>query len=150
MHHDFTFNCTVNIALLSINVHACSVVSDSFATAMDWSPLGSSVHGITQARVQEWVSISFSRGSSQPRKQTHISCIGRILYHWATWEAPFITMFSSLKYPTVKKAGSFHTLNIYPLYIFLNRIWNNVNKKNEHNIIISSNLEKSLKPHNVL
>ena len=104
MHHDFTFNCTVNIALLSINVHACSVVSDSFATAMDWSPLGSSVHGITQARVQEWVSISFSRGSSQPRKQTHISCIGRILYHWATWEAPFITMFSSLKYPTVKKA----------------------------------------------
>ena len=37
----------------------------------------------------EWVTISFTRGSSQPRDQTHISCIGRqILYHWATREAP--------------------------------------------------------------
>ena len=34
-----------------------------------------------------WVSISFSSRSSQPRVQTHISCIGRqILYCWATWE----------------------------------------------------------------
>ena len=33
--------------------------------------------------------ISFSRGSSRPRDQTHVSCTGRqVLYHWATWEAP--------------------------------------------------------------
>ena len=51
----------------------------------DWSLLGSSVHGIFQARILEWVAISFSRGSSWPRDQTHISCIGRwIHYHWAT------------------------------------------------------------------
>ena len=38
--------------------------------------------GIFQARVQEWVAISFFRGSSQSRDQTHISCTGRqILYH---------------------------------------------------------------------
>ena len=56
---------------------------------MDCSPLGSSVHGISQARILEWVAISFSRGSSWPRDQTHISCTGRwILYHWATREAP--------------------------------------------------------------
>ena len=53
-----------------------------FCDSMDCSPPGSSVHGISQARILEWVAISFSRASSQPRDQTHISCIGRqILYH---------------------------------------------------------------------
>ena len=37
-----------------------------FCDPMDCSPLGSSVHGISQARVLEWVAIYFSRGSSQP------------------------------------------------------------------------------------
>ena len=54
---------------------------------MDCSPPGSSVHEISQARILEWVAISFSKGSSQPRGRTHISCIGRwILYHSATRE----------------------------------------------------------------
>ena len=52
---------------------------------MDYGPPGSSVHGILQARILEWVAISFSRASSWPRDQTHItyvSCIGRhVLYH---------------------------------------------------------------------
>ena len=48
----------------------------------------SSVRGIFQARILEWAAISFSRGSSQPRDQTHVSCTGRqILHHWATGEA---------------------------------------------------------------
>ena len=51
---------------------------------MDHSPPGSSVHGISQARVLEWVAISFSRGSSWPRDQTHISCIaGGFFICWA-------------------------------------------------------------------
>ena len=58
---------------------------------MDCSPPGSSVHGIFQARIREWVAISSFRRSSQPWDQIHISsvsCIGRqTLYHWATWEA---------------------------------------------------------------
>ena len=41
---------------------------------MDYSPTGSSVHVISQARILEWLSISSSRRSSQPRDQTHISC----------------------------------------------------------------------------
>ena len=49
---------------------------------MDCSPPGSSVHGISQARILGWVAISFSRGSSWPRAQTHIPHISRwILYH---------------------------------------------------------------------
>ena len=49
---------------------------------------GSSVHGISQARILESVAISSSRGSSQPRDLTWVSCIGRqIIYHCATWEA---------------------------------------------------------------
>ena len=59
-----------------------------FHEPMDCSLSGSSVHGISQARILEWVAISFSRGPSQLRDQTCISCIGRrILYHWATGQA---------------------------------------------------------------
>ena len=57
---------------------------------MDCGQPGSSVRGISQARILEWVTIPSSRGSSQPRDGTHmyyISCIGRwILYHWVTRE----------------------------------------------------------------
>ena len=55
---------------------------------MDCSPLGFSVHGISQARILEWVAISFSRGSSWPRDRTAISCNSKwILYRWANREA---------------------------------------------------------------
>ena len=48
---------------------------------------GSSVHAIFQARILEWIATSFSRGSSQPRDQTQVSCIGRqSLYQLATRE----------------------------------------------------------------
>ena len=51
-------------------------------------PPGFSVHGIPQARILEWVAISFFRESSWPRDQTPVSCISKwILYHWATMEA---------------------------------------------------------------
>ena len=69
----------------------CCLVAQSCPTLhdpMDGGPWGSSVHGILQARIVELVAISLSRGSSQPKDWTHISCIGRrILYHWATWPA---------------------------------------------------------------
>ena len=54
---------------------------------MDCSLPGSSVHGIFQARVLEWVAISFSRGSSQPRDRTWVSrTAGRRFTVWATRE----------------------------------------------------------------
>ena len=67
---------------------------------MDCSPSSSSVHGISQARILEWVAISFSRGSSQPRDWTQVSCIaGRFFTAWSTWEAAFNT---SLLLPKVE------------------------------------------------
>ena len=45
---------------------------------MDCSPPGSSVHGILQARILEWVAMPSSRGYSQPRDQTQVSCISCI------------------------------------------------------------------------
>ena len=54
---------------------------------MDCSLPRFSVHGIFQARIPEWVAISFSRGSSQPRDRTQVSCIvGRSFTVWATRE----------------------------------------------------------------
>ena len=59
-----------------------------FVTHMDCSLPGSSVHGIFQARVPEWVAISFSRGSSPLRDRTQVSHIaGRHFTLWATREA---------------------------------------------------------------
>ena len=60
----------------------------TLCNSMDCSPLGSSVHEILQARILEWVTISFTRGSTPPRDQSCNSCTGKqILYHWDTWEA---------------------------------------------------------------
>ena len=60
----------------------------TFCDPVDCSLPGPSVLGIFQARVLEWVAISFSRGFSQPRDRTQVSCIaGRIFTVWATREA---------------------------------------------------------------
>ena len=75
-----TFKC-IRICMHAKSLQLCLTLCDP----MDCSPLGSSVHGIHQARTLEWVSMPSSRGSSWPRDQTHISdvsCIHRrILYH---------------------------------------------------------------------
>ena len=57
---------------------------------MDYSPQGSSVHEILQARILEWVAISFSSASSRPRDQTQVYNIeGRFFTIWATiWTRP--------------------------------------------------------------
>ena len=56
---------------------------------MDCSLPDSSVHRILQARILEWVPFPFSRGSSQPRDQTQVSCIaGGLFTDWATREVP--------------------------------------------------------------
>ena len=62
-----------------------------FATPLDCNPPDSSVHGILQARILEWIAIPSSRGSSCPKDWTHVSCVycigGGFSTHWATWEA---------------------------------------------------------------
>ena len=56
-------------------VCVCAQLCQTLCDPMDWSPPGSSVHGISLARILEWVAISFSRASSQPRDQSFVSCI---------------------------------------------------------------------------
>ena len=63
---------------------------------MDCSPLGSSVHGISQARRLEWVAISYSRGSSWPGSLTHISCVSGLLHSKAD-SLPLCSLGSLLK-----------------------------------------------------
>ena len=77
----FCHSQTKEFWLLLLLLFSCYVMSNS---ATPWT----SVHGILQARILEWVAMPFSRESSQPRDRTRVSCIGGwILYHWATREA---------------------------------------------------------------
>ena len=65
-------------------IHSCLTLCNP----MDCSLPGSSVRGILQARILEWVAMPFSRGSSQPRDWTQASCIaGRFFTLWAIREA---------------------------------------------------------------
>ena len=67
---------------------SCSVISNS-CNPVDCSPLGSSVHGILQARKLEWVAIDISRGSAWPRDRTQVSHIAdRFFTIWVIAEAP--------------------------------------------------------------
>ena len=76
------------VLLLCLFSHS---VVPALCDPMYCSPPGSSVHGISQASILEWVAISFSRGSSWCRDWTHVSCIDRLFpYHWATKEAPYV------------------------------------------------------------
>ena len=71
--------------MVSSRIYCCYIILKSesevaqscltLCDPMDSSLPGSVVHGIFQARILEWAAISFSRGSSQPRDQTWVSCI---------------------------------------------------------------------------
>ena len=68
---------------------SCLILCDP----MDSSPPASSVHGILQARILEWVAIPFSRGSSQPRDWTPVTNFGRqVLYHLSHQGSPLETL----------------------------------------------------------
>ena len=90
--------------------HSCLTLWDP----LDCSPPGSSVHGILQARILEWVTMPSSRGSLQPRNQTHVSYVSesrrQVLYHQChlgnplpilnshSWSTPSYLSFCPLRY----------------------------------------------------
>ena len=86
----FAISSSNSVVLMHLNLQKWKwkCFAQSFLTLcgpMDSSPPGSSVHGILQARILEWIAISFSRGSSQPRDWTLVSCTaGRFFTVWAT------------------------------------------------------------------
>ena len=80
--------CTKNILHDWLHTSMCTKSLQLYLTLddpRDCGPPGSTLHGILQARILEWVAIPFSRMSSQPKDQTHksyVSFIGRqVLYH---------------------------------------------------------------------
>ena len=97
----FTFDMPRILSTLMVCV--CVLVAQLCLTLgkpMDCSPPGSSVHGMLQARIMEWVAISFSRGSSWSRDRTLVSCIaGRFFTTWTTREAQSnMVLFDNVSY----------------------------------------------------
>ena len=75
--------------LFSVSISLVTQSGPTLCGPMDCGPPGSSVHGILQAKILEWGSIPFSRGSSRPRDGTWVSCMaGGFFTIWATREAP--------------------------------------------------------------
>ena len=66
----YLFNFQIG-KMVVLDVQLCLTLCDS----MDYNLLSSSVHGVLQARILEWVAIPFSRGSSGPKDETWVSCI---------------------------------------------------------------------------
>ena len=121
---------------------------------LDCSPPGSSVHGIFQARILEWVAICYSEGSFPLRDWNHVSCIGRqILYHCTNWEAPEGTAFWPY-FPTgclqtkvcSQQCGCWETL-LHRSLVFQSALWLYLKFKPKmclcqgHNCILMSNPE---------
>ena len=75
LHYKSTTYATVCVLWLFYIPFEVTQSCPTLCDPMDYSPPGSSVHGILQVRILEWVAISFSRGSSQPRDRTRVSCI---------------------------------------------------------------------------
>ena len=64
---------------------------------MDCSPPGSSVHGISQVGILEWVALSCFRGSSQPKDQTHFSCLAGGCFTTASPWKPRVEFYLTIK-----------------------------------------------------
>ena len=86
------------------NCHKCALVCADLPQScltrcdpMDHSPPGSTVHGILQTRILDWIAVLSSRGSSRPRDQTfisYVSCIaGGVFTTSTTWEAQVVTFY---------------------------------------------------------
>ena len=99
-----------------VSAHVCSSCL-TLSNSTDCSPPGSSFHGISQARLLEWVVISFSRESSWPGDWTRASCLScisrQILYHWANWSVQNEFLLSSKALGQAEFSLSFSWTLIY-------------------------------------
>ena len=90
LYHQATREALIHVGACARMCQFCLTLYDP----KDYSMPGSSVREIPKARMLQWVTIPFSRGSSWPRDQTHVfyvSCIGRWVFTSSTtWEAQFM------------------------------------------------------------
>ena len=109
-------------------------VTQLYLTLCD--PVDYTVHGILQARILEWVSIPFSRRSSQPRGQTQVSHItGRFDISWVTGEAQRVLLKGRLKSRDITLLAKVHIVKtmcffFFPVVIYGCESW--TIKKAEH------------------
>ena len=102
-------------SIIVVSSESHSLVTDS-CNPMDCSLPGSSVHGILQARILEWIAISFSRGYFWPGNQTPVSCIaGRFFTDWAMREAPSIMVFSNESVLRIRWPKYWSSASILPM-----------------------------------
>ena len=105
IHTPHTYTHYVWVWILCVCIHlslycCCCLVTKSCPTLcdpVDYSPSGSSVHGVLQARILEWIVMSSSGGSSLPGDWTHVSCLaGRFFTTEALGNHPHTLTFLSL------------------------------------------------------
>ena len=102
---------------------SCPILCDP----VDCSPPGSSVHGILQARILEWVAMPSSRGSSQPRDQTrisYVSCIGRRVHlplapPGKTSTSPFPSLLTACPIPTQDLTSCLEYFELQEFFLML-------------------------------
>ena len=103
-----------------LNIYGGLVTKLSPTLVMDCIPPGSSVHGIFQARILEWIAISSFRGSSWPRDRTCVSCISctgrQILDHCAIFTFSFFFWWEHLI--SAPLANFHYTIQCYQLWSF--------------------------------
>ena len=98
-----------------VKLNCCYLVTESCPTLwdpMNWGPPGSSVHGIFQARILEWVAIPFCSGSSQPKDGNHFCCLAS---GFVTTEPPRKPGHIKYKYTNVCKGGT--------IVIYISQVW---------------------------
>ena len=152
MYHHSLFICrSENVLETTLQLKSESEVKllsrvRTLCDPMDCSLPGSSVHGIFQARVLEWVAISFSRGPSQPKDRTWISCIADrcftiwspyIYIHSHIYTHTYVCMYVCINEPLHHTPTTLHQLHFQ--FVKLNLIfkketeerkWRNKNFKN--------------------
>ena len=111
------------------------------------SPPGSSVHGISQARILEWVAISFSRGFSQPRDQSYISCLTDGLFTTEPPGKPGLVSNSPLSITTLSYTGV-QTNLCWINHLYIAGPWDSLKFFfNYSTLITGSVVSNSLQPH---
>ena len=120
--------CKASFQCLEVYIVCVSVAQSCLPICdpMD-CPSGSSVHGILQARILEWIAIPFSRGTSQPRDRTQVCITGRSFTVWATGKsystclingpAIIIEVNLSIDMTLSKKSKFFLWNTCHPFYI---------------------------------
>ena len=105
------------------SLQSCPTLCDP----MDYSLPGSSVHGILQARILEWVAMPSFRESSQPSNWTHVFCVsciaGGFFTHWATWEAPNVPLDYPKRNSIWTSTCSSSGINHAPIHTLLSNLF---------------------------